>query len=224
MCELFDTHRIPTAFVAESLQGISQSFSVQTDAESTTVFFHLLVKDVAISDGRIIHVEGPQETANDLPPQSQSQSQANFTWLKSGFVLKIRNESNLTQPPSRTASSSSESTLSPASTPPKVDMFCFGAPVALRDRFQKLKRNASCEDILLDPYVLLEMVLHEMYKVMDQTGWAIANIFGKIETASHSNSRYCSPSSRSDKYLANLGNGKDPRESNEATPRLPGAS
>jgi hypothetical protein len=182
MCELFDKHRIPSAFIAESLQGVSQSFSVHKDTETTTVFFHLLIKDVAISDGRIIHVEGAEPIAND--PSPQNQSQANFTWLKSGFVLKIRHERNIMSHPNRTSSSSSESTLFPASTLPTVELFCFGAPATLRDRFQKLKSIASCDDILADPYVLLEIALNEMYKVMDQTGWAIANIFGKIETVS----------------------------------------
>jgi hypothetical protein len=180
MCEFFDKHRIPGAFVSESLQGVSQSFSVQKETDTTTVFFHLLVKDVAISGGRIIHVEGAKQIASD--PLPQDQSQANFTWLKSGFVLRIRHELNNMPYPSRTSSSSSESTLFSASAPPFVELFCFGAPITLRDRFQKLKSIASSDDILLDPYVLLEIVLNEMYKLMDQTGWAIANIFGKMES------------------------------------------
>ncbi|KAJ4369723.1 hypothetical protein N0V83_005486 [Neocucurbitaria cava] len=63
-------------------------------------------------------------------------------------------------------------------------MFCFGAPVTIRDRFQKLKSVATCDDLLQDPYALLEIVLEEMYKVMDQTGWVISDIFGAIETQS----------------------------------------
>jgi Mg2+ and Co2+ transporter CorA len=179
LCELFDNHRIPSAFVAESLQGVSQSFSVQKDAKATCIFFHLLVKDVAISNGRIVHIEGPEDSAS-----TETQSQANFTWLKPGFVLRIRDESTLPQPPNRATSSSSESTLNSTATCPMVELFCFGAPVTIRDRFQKLKDTATCKDILLDPYILLEIVLGEMYKVMDQTGWAISDIFGRIEQAS----------------------------------------
>jgi hypothetical protein len=67
---------------------------------------------------------------------------------------------------------------------PEVDMFCFGAPLTLRDRFRKLKNATSCKDILSDPYILLEVVLSDMHKVMDQTGWAVADIFGKIEAVS----------------------------------------
>jgi hypothetical protein len=177
LCELFDKFKIPSAFVAESLQGVSQSFSAQKDAEATYVFFHLLVKDVAILDGRI--VEGLKQVVN-----GQRQSQANFTWLKPGFVLRIRNEANLLHPPSGTTTLSNESMLTSTAAQPMVEMFCFGAPVTVRDRFQKLKDTATGKDLLLDPYVLLEIVLGEMYKVMDQKAWAIADIFGKIEKVS----------------------------------------
>jgi hypothetical protein len=185
MCELFDRQKIPSAFIAESLRNVSQSFSVQRDKDMTIVFFHLLVKTVAISEGEIV-LELPQEAtdrtggAHTIP---QRQSQANFTWMKSGFVLKI-NEAARPPLPKRTTTSSSESTLVPKSLEPEVSMFCFGAPVTLRDRFQKLMNVASCKNILSDPYILLEVVLSDMYEVMDQTGWAIADIFGKIETVS----------------------------------------
>ncbi|KAF2826166.1 hypothetical protein CC86DRAFT_370248 [Ophiobolus disseminans] len=61
-------------------------------------------------------------------------------------------------------------------------MFCFGAPATLRDRFRKLKDTASCDELMQDPYVFLEVVFDELYKVLDRTGWAISDIFGKIET------------------------------------------
>jgi hypothetical protein len=179
MCELFETCQIPSAFVAESLQDVSQSFSAQKDSETTCVFFHLLVKDVAISDGRIVDMGGPETVS-----MVEGQSQANFTWLKPGFVFRLRNEQILTHPPSRTTTSSSEDTLTSTTSQPTVEMFCFGAPVTLRDRFQKLKDTATCEDLLLDPYVLFEVVLGEMHKVMDRTAWAISDIFGKLEKAS----------------------------------------
>lgn len=186
LCELFDRQKIPSAFIAESLRNVSQSFSVQRDKEMTTVFFHLLVKTVAILEGEIV-LDLPQEATDrsgGAHTRPQRQSQANFTWMKSGFVLKIRHEAARPPMPKRTTTSSSESTLVPKSLEPEVSMFCFGAPVTLRDRFQKLMNTASCKNILSDPYILLEVVLSDMYEVMDQTGWAIADIFGKIETVS----------------------------------------
>jgi Mg2+ and Co2+ transporter CorA len=36
--------------------------------------------------------------------------------------------------------------------------------------------------LLNDPYVLLEIVFEEMYKILDWTAWAIADTFGPLET------------------------------------------
>ena len=185
MCELFEGHRIPSAFIAEGLQGVSQSFSAQKDADASYVWFHFLCKDIAMSDGRIVHVQGPEDVNScqrEDRHHAQRQSQANFTWLKPGFVLRIRNQPSSPSLPSRTTTSSSISTLIPTSVQPEVELFCFGAPVTLRDRFRKLKDTASCDDLLQDPYVLLEVILDEMYKVLDRTCWTISDIFGTIET------------------------------------------
>lgn len=75
--------------------------------------------------------------------------------------------------------------MTATSTTPLVELFCFGAPQSLGERFRKLKDVAICDDLCQDPYVLLEIVLEEMYKLLDQTGWAISHVFGEIETVSH---------------------------------------
>jgi hypothetical protein len=185
MCDLFERCKIPSAFIEEGLQGVSQSFFAQEVAGSTCIFSHVLIKDVAISDGRIVS-DGTREQVAERTQDAHalSQSQANFSWLKAGFLLRIQDQRGSPPMPSRVRTSSSQSTLIPASVRPIVEMFCFGAPVTVRARLQNLKGCATCEDILLDPYVLLEVVFGEMFKVMDQTGWAISDIFGKIEKAS----------------------------------------
>lgn len=176
MVEFFETHEIPSAFIAESLQHVSQSFSVQTDIDTTNIFFHLLVKDIAIAKGQI--VESPDGVNN-------RRSQANFNWLKPGFMLRVRNERPNSPPqPSRATTSSSDITLTSPSGRPTVELFCFGAPASLGQRFQRLKDVVTRDEILLDPYILLEIVLDEMYKAMDRTAWTVAEIFGKIEEVS----------------------------------------
>jgi hypothetical protein len=223
MCELFDIFGIPSSFIEEGLQGVSQSFSAQKDTDATYIWFHMLSKTCQISDGHIVHVSGQEDSNNHQQEdrlRAQRQSQADFTWLKPGFVLKIRNQSSSPLLPSRSTTSSSESTLHSTSAQPEVEMFCFGAPVAIRDRFQRLKQTATCEELLLDPYVFLEIIISEMYKGMDQTGWMIANIFGKIETVSRSD--HCLRSSISDKAQANAGDGYHSWKSNQTVARFPG--
>lgn len=186
--ELFEKCGIPSAFIEEGLLGVSQSFAAQKDVDGTTyVWFHFLCKDIAVMNHQIVHLPIPGDIKNkDYKErlEAQSQSQANFTWLKPGFVLKIKDHTARSPRPTRTNTASSGKTLILPSTHAKVELFCFGAPMALGDRLRKLKTNSTCEDLLQDPYVFLEIVMEEMYKVMDHTGWAISDIFGAIETVS----------------------------------------
>ncbi|KZM24597.1 uncharacterized protein EKO05_0008697 [Ascochyta rabiei] len=186
LLRLFDKFGIPSAFVAESMQNISQSFAAQKDIDGTTyVWFHFLCKTVSVSEGRIVHqqaVAKDKDEADQLRTRAQKLSQADFNWLKPGFVLKVRKQQSSSIPLSRTRTSSSDATMAAASSEPKVELFCFGAPATLGGRFRKLRDIAICDDLMHDPYVLLEIVLEEMYKVLDQTGWAISRIFGDIET------------------------------------------
>ncbi|KAF9701755.1 hypothetical protein EKO04_000282 [Ascochyta lentis] len=186
LLRLFDKFGIPSAFIHESMQNISQSFAAQKDIDGTTyVWFHFLCKTVSVTKGRIVHQQVATEDngkAGQVLARAQKLSQADFNWLKPGFVLKIRKQQSPLMPPSRTRTSSSDATMAIASSEPKVELFCFGAPASLGDRLRKLKDVAICDDLMQDPYVLLEVVLEEMYKVLDQTGWAISQIFGDIET------------------------------------------
>ena len=185
---MFEKFGIPSAFVAEGLQNVSQSFAAQKDIDGTTyVWFHFLCKTVSLKKGRIVHQQNFVEDDSDVGrarTQAQLQSQADFTWLKPGFVLKVRKQQSLPMMPGRTRTSSSDATMAPASVESTVELFCFGAPPSLGDRFRKLKDVAICNDLLQDPYVLLEVVLEEMYKVLDSAGWAISTVFGDMETVS----------------------------------------
>jgi hypothetical protein len=152
---------------------------VQKDVDGTTyVWFHFLCKDVTAVNGRIVHVSEGERDARRR--RAQHQSHANFAWLKPGFVLKIKGQHGPGMP-GRTRTSSSDATMAVALTRPRVELFCFGAPVALRDRFQKMMGVAICDDLLQDPYALLEIVLEEMYKVLDSSGWTVSQIFGDME-------------------------------------------
>ncbi|KAH6642423.1 hypothetical protein C7974DRAFT_302739 [Boeremia exigua] len=176
LVRLFEKFQIPSAFIAESMQNISRSFAAQTDIDGTVyVWFHFLCKTVTVEGASIV---GKQRPGND---NYEIQSQEDFGWVKPGFVLKIRRPRGLPRPPARSRTSSSDATMSGASTDASIELFCFGATASMGDRFRKLKNVAICDDLVQDPYVLLEVVFEEMYKVLDMTGWAISHVFGNIE-------------------------------------------
>ncbi|KAH7125590.1 hypothetical protein B0J11DRAFT_528770 [Dendryphion nanum] len=184
LTELFKTYSIPSVFIDESLQNVSQSFGTRKDDAGTEyVWFHLLSKDVAVvtdEKGKRI-VNDPSAHGTGAGP-AQHTSQANFTWIKPGFVLKIEPRTKPTPPQSRSTTNSSGSTLAMGKAPQNVTLFCFGAPGSLGARFKRLTDLITCDELENDPYYLLDIVLEEMYKLMDQVGWAIADIFGDIES------------------------------------------
>ena len=124
-------------------------------------------------------------------------------------ALKVRKQPSLPRMPSRTRTSSSDATMASASVEPSVELFCFGAPKSLGDQFSKLARVAICDDIVQDPYILLEAVLEEMYKVLDRTGWDVSQIFGNIETVRSRPGRF---RVAADRGTENLRDGNHARE------------
>ncbi|KAI4941720.1 hypothetical protein J4E91_010594 [Alternaria rosae] len=186
LLELFETCGIPSAFVDESLRDVSQSFAAREDADGTTwIWFHLLCKTLAIVENKIVPDQDPVEVEGKQPKSRQSaqaQSQANFSWIKPGIVLKIRKQSDTPPTPVRTSTSDSDTTLAATSTPARVELICFGAPSTLRDRILALTKTTPCQALLDDPYMLLELVFEEMYKILDWTTWAASDTFGPLET------------------------------------------
>jgi hypothetical protein len=83
-------------------------------------------------------------------------------------------------------------------------LYCFGAPDTLHGRFQALATKATHDDLQQDPYLLLNIVFEEMFKVMDHTGWAIADTFGPIERVC----KLCCNIGCANTISANVGNGK----------------
>ncbi|KAJ8111521.1 hypothetical protein OPT61_g5900 [Boeremia exigua] len=186
LVELFKRFEIPSAFVAESMQNISRSFAAQTDIDGTTyLWFHLLCKTVSVEGDRIVGRKRPGNNADSAGSAShdtaQNLSQEDLDWLKPGFVLKIRKPRVPPKTLARSRTSSSEVTMFAPSAEPLVQLFCFGAPMSIGDRFRRLKDVAICDDLVQDPYVLLEVVYEEMYKTLDMTGWAVSHVFGGIE-------------------------------------------
>lgn len=185
---LFEKFNIPSAFIAESMQNISRSFAAKVDVDGTTyVWFHFLCKIVSVEGNRIVGSQRRMRGSNGAEQSlvnTQDQSQEDLDWLKPGFVLKIRKRQAQPHPLARSRTSSSDATMSAGHGAPLVELFCFGAPSTMGSRFQRLKKVAICDDLVQDPYVLLEVVFEEMYKVLDSTGWAVSHIFGKIERVS----------------------------------------
>ena len=146
-------------------------------------WFHFLSKNI-----NTIDKDGVLKIHNPLPSLEQSgkilrQSQADFSWIRAGFMLKSEQLKRQPNPGNESTSSSSSSTTTHVNNP--VTLICFGAPRSLVDRFENLAKDSRCEDALQDPYVLFDLILDELYKLVDDITWRLSEIFGKIESVSN---------------------------------------
>lgn len=170
------------------------------------LWFHLLSKDLQISQGdgrhRIVRqhfslmnhgdqcatqrsaAQGSQQAARSVDDSSTKEDyHEDFTWMKPGFVLKFEGEKKSSGLQSRSTSDSSGSIATLTNETKRVTLLCFGAPyLPFLERFELLKNTASCKELLLDPYILLEVVFEVMHELMDDVGWRISDIFGPYET------------------------------------------
>lgn len=92
--------------------------------------------------------------------------------------------SQLTQPrnPRNNSGWSSSASTTIAQASDAVTLICFGAPLALANRFERLAKDFSCDDVIQDPYILFDLVLEELVAVIDQVAWLLGDVFGEIET------------------------------------------
>lgn len=177
MVELFVRFGVPGAFVAEGLQGVSQSFGTcRKEKDTEYVWFHLLSKDVAVA-GQHMEPErhsgfsaddasfvGEEEAGLPSALYNEDFSQANYTWMKPAIVFKIDHDEEL-----------------PSHGARRITLLLFGAPSPFWDRFQCLIGTHTADDLLEDPFMLMEIVFDEMHKLMDRVGWHVADVFRTIE-------------------------------------------
>jgi hypothetical protein len=84
--------------------------------------------------------------------------------MKPGVVFKIDHDEEI-----------------PANGAKTITLLLFGAPFPFWDRFHGLIGTHTADELLQDPFMLLEIVLDEMHKLMDRVGWHVADVFRSIE-------------------------------------------
>lgn len=89
-------------------------------------------------------------------------SQADNTWVRSGYCLKVKAPSEDKQ--------WSEATL-----------IIFGFESLLFDKFNDVSNILSCGDILQDPFCLFELILDYLYCRIEKSAWDLASVFSQEE-------------------------------------------
>ena len=142
-------------------------------------WFHYLCKNVGVEttqDEKGNEVDTIRST--NVRNLAGAQSQADFSWIRSGYFLK-------SELPTIKSVSGSDATLIHGIPDSKnVSLICFGASPALKTRFERLSSSHCWEEVLNDPYVLFDIVTDELWLQLDGTAWALSRVFGGIENVS----------------------------------------
>ena len=164
---LFNKYSIPSNFISERLQSVARSFGSKTNSDgSESLWFHFLCKN--------INTERDPDKANHVKIKNpvyksnvKTQSQADFSWIRAAFFLKVESpkidfiDPNLRNKP--------------------ITLLCFGASDALTTRFNNLQNKIEWKEALEDPYVLLDIVLDELYLQLDGISWNLGEVYGNME-------------------------------------------
>jgi hypothetical protein len=92
---------------------------------------------------------------------------ADFTWVRSAYCLK-------TKPGTKTSSFC------------EVILIVFGGELLLWEKFNALASATPCQDILQDPYCLLNTVFEVLYARIDKLAWDLGSVYSQEEEVSSS--------------------------------------
>jgi Mg2+ and Co2+ transporter CorA len=114
-------------------------------------WFHVLCKDIEVDRDNSHIID--EHLANQENPLSQS----SFSWLRSAYFMRW------TRNPHKS-----------------VTLICFEHPPFLRDRLREHLPN-MWEQVVNNPFDLWVVVLHELFKQIDNQAWNLGNVFRGIE-------------------------------------------
>lgn len=124
-------------------------------------WLHFLCKNITVREAN-----GVKDIINEnTRPNSKVISQADFSWIRSAYCMKI-------QPPNETISW------------PQVTLLVFGQVGKVDEVFNKFDALSSytpATAILKDPYCLFDVIFEVLYTRIDGLAWSLADVYGQKE-------------------------------------------
>jgi hypothetical protein len=65
-----------------------------------------------------------------------------------------------------------------------MTLICFGASIALQQRFERLASNSAWTEAINDPYNLFVIILDELFLQVDGIVWSLSDVFRSVEEVS----------------------------------------
>ncbi|KAK6532504.1 hypothetical protein TWF281_006693 [Arthrobotrys megalospora] len=168
---IFTAFDVPHKFVSECVQTVCHSFGSQVHGDGArSSWFHFLCKNLSIDRSgpypRIVN----QVPISSLATQGEAignydgqkvveLSQADYSWMRSGFVMKSEPDGK------------------------GVTLLCFGATPHVRRRIETWIASRSWAAVIEEPYALFDLVMDGLFSEVDATAWKMADVFRPIETS-----------------------------------------
>lgn len=137
-------------------------------------WFHFLCKNIQIKSKTVNGIDMFEIVKENPAPNVQLLSQESHGWLRSGYFLTISERSRL-------VSNQGTSTTNSVPQPRPITLICFGETKSLVARFRRFLKTPSWIDILEQPYILMDLVMCELYAQVDQVAWNLNTVFGSLE-------------------------------------------
>ncbi|KAF2807118.1 uncharacterized protein BDZ99DRAFT_522750 [Mytilinidion resinicola] len=174
---LFKYYDFPNSFILERKYSVTQAFGTyEWNDGATCSWLHFLCKNIHIDRTRSPGNPDKCEIVNVIP-NTIALRQADYSWLRSGYLFKRvpRVSGNIS------INGSSSSSTTTRALPDPVTLICFGAPDSLKQRCNRLLQGQLWERFLNDPYTILTMVVEELFFQLDHSAWNLSEAFGTIE-------------------------------------------
>lgn len=144
---------IPSAVFTEERQSVAYGFrAAKASADDADIAWCYFM-----SAGESPVVVPRRNRNNYVGPGSGS------TWIRSSFFLHVRSGPINSDQASR------------------VTLLCFGTQDCLVERFSRLLSNRAWSDILLEPYLLFDIIYNELFVLEDDLAWTLAKRFRPLE-------------------------------------------
>ncbi|QDS77316.1 hypothetical protein FKW77_004696 [Venturia effusa] len=164
--KLFEYLEVPSAFISERLQSVRHSFGGRREGrELMATWFHFLCRRPNMEEyERLRKRDFVNRTGMYL---SQ--------WDRFGLFMRMKH-------PKEPKDARNANLQQCDTQPPSLEVVLFGAEEDMKARLRQIVEGEGWKDILSDPYILLDVILDELYLNMDRNVQDVSGLFGGIES------------------------------------------
>lgn len=98
-------------------------------------------------------------------------------WERFGFFMRLKHSKEAID-------TKDEESEQPESQLPSVELVLFGAEEDMVSRLRLMLESEEWKELLRDPFILLDVILDELYLNMDRNVQNVSGLFGGIESVS----------------------------------------